>query len=233
MRIYCLYLTSISCGFCMMALEILGPRYLGPVFGSSVDVWAAIISVFILSLSIGYWLGGRIADRAHSNRPLGLMILAAAVFFLLLPTYARPFIDTMPQTVATARWGSLVPGLVLFLPPSLLLGCVSPMLVKLVFVNADHIGRTTGTLYAIGSFGNVVGILVTDYVLLSAFGLNANTIGMGVVLAITGLAHIFIPLRAADTPKSDSEHVADPALAAVEAAHEAHESERRHAEAEA
>ncbi|MDA3959407.1 MAG: fused MFS/spermidine synthase [Planctomycetota bacterium] len=196
MRIYALYLTSVSCGFCMMSLEILGPRYLSPRFGSSVDVWAAIISVFILSLSIGYWLGGRIADKARTNNPLGWIILAASAFFLLLPAYTHGLVEGLGKDVHTARWGSLLAGALLFLPPSLLLGCVSPMLVKLVFIGADQVGRTTGTLYAISAFGNVVGILATDYILLEAFHLNTSTIAMGVVLAITGVLHILITLQA-------------------------------------
>ena len=135
MRVYSLYLTSVVCGFCMMALEIMGGRYLYPRFGSSIDVWAAIISVFILSLSIGYWLGGRIADRANTNLPLAWVIVAAGACYLILPTVARPFIEALPESIYTARWGSLVAGTILFLPPSLLLGCVSPMLVKLVFID--------------------------------------------------------------------------------------------------
>lgn len=190
MRIHLLYLTAVIAGFCMMALEIMGGRYLYPRFGSSIDVWAAIISVFILSLSIGYWLGGRIADRANTNAPLGWIILAAGAYYLLLPTFARPFIEALPSTIYTARWGSLVAATVLFLPPSLLLGCVSPMLVKLVFTAAERVGRTTGTLYAVSACGNVFGILVTDYLLLAAFSLNANTLGMGLVLGLTGLAHV-------------------------------------------
>src|SRR3954470_3985849 len=90
MRLTALYLTSITCGFCMMALEILGGRFIQPVFGSSIDVWAAIISGFILSLSIGYVAGGRVADRSHSNGPLGWVIVLAGVFFLLTPVYGMP-----------------------------------------------------------------------------------------------------------------------------------------------
>lgn len=196
MRAYALYLTAVTCGFCMMSLEILGPRYLSPRFGSSVDVWAAVISVFILSLSIGYWLGGRIADRARTNAVLGWIILAAAAFFLLLPVYTHGLIEAMGHDVHTARWGSLIAGIILYLPPSLLLGCVSPILVKLAFLGADQVGRTTGTLYAISACGNVAGILVTDYIFLEAFHLNHSTLGMGIVLAITGLLHVLIPIEA-------------------------------------
>jgi nitrate/nitrite transporter NarK len=199
MRTYALYLTSISCGFCMMALEIIGGRFLQPDFGSSIDVWAAIISVFILSLSVGYWLGGRIADRSTTNRPLGWIIVLAAVFYFLLPTYARNVSEGLGPDIHAMRSGSLLGALLLFLPPSLLLGCVSPMLVKLVFLGGERVGRTTGTLYAIGSCGNVMGILVADYVFLPLFTLNATVFGMGVVLLATGLTHLALPIRAHDS----------------------------------
>ena len=196
MRIICLYLTSILAGFCMMALEIMGARMMQPVFGSSIDVWAAIITTFILSLSIGYIIGGRIADRAQTNAVLGWILLAAGVCYFLTPWVAIPFMEALPETLKQARWGVLVAALVLFLVPSLLLGMISPILVKLVFVSADRVGRTTGTLYAIGSFGNVVGILVSNYVLLQHVDLNHNIWAMGLVLGMLGVAHIFVVIQA-------------------------------------
>ncbi len=200
MRLMALYFTSIVCGFCMMALEILGGRFIQPAFGSSIDVWAAIISVFILSLSFGYVIGGRIADRISSNAPLGWLITAAGVIFCLMPWYGMPFMEALGEGIKTARWGVLLAALILFLPPSLLLGTISPILVKLVFTNAAHVGRTTGTLYAIGSLGNVMGILVADYLLLVYFSLNANIFSMGVILGALGLAHLAIRLPAATPP---------------------------------
>lgn len=202
MRTYALYLTSITTGFCMMSLELLGGRILAPDFGSGIDVWAAIISVFILSLSIGYWLGGRIADRSTTNRNLGWLIVAAGLYYLLLPTFARPFLEALGPTIHTARGGVLMAAMTLFIVPSLILGCVSPMLVKLVFISGAKVGTTTGTLYAIGSFGNVLGILVTDYVLLVTFNLNNNIYGMGVVLVLVGIAHLAIPISVVDNAKA-------------------------------
>jgi hypothetical protein len=194
-RLTALYLTSIICGFCLMALEILGGRLLFPSFGSSIDVWAAIISVFILSLSVGYVIGGRIADRARTNRALGWTIVAAAACYLLLPTYALRGCDAIFE-VAPGRGGMLAAGLVLFLVPSFLLGSISPMLVKLVFTSADRVGRTTGTLYAVGSVGNVLGVLITDYLLLERVPLNANLQAMGAVLGVVGIAHLLVRVEA-------------------------------------
>ncbi|MCS6971068.1 MAG: fused MFS/spermidine synthase [Planctomycetota bacterium] len=195
MRLAVLYATSIVCGFCLMALEILGARFLYPSFGSSIDVWAAIITVFILSLSIGYVIGGRLADRSTDNQPLGWVILAAGALYLTLPIYALSVAESFGDLLGQYRFGVLVAGLVLFLVPSLLLGMVSPMLVKLAFVSAERVGRTTGTLYAVGSIGNVLGILVTDYVLLEFVPLNANLLWMGAVLAVVGCLHVAWRLR--------------------------------------
>ena len=75
------------------------------------------------------------------------------------------------------------------------------MLVKLVFQTASKVGRTTGTLYAIGSFGNVLGILFTTYFLLLWFPLNGNMIGLGIALCLTGLGHVFIRTEADQHPQ--------------------------------
>ena len=195
MRVAALYTTSIICGFCLMALEILASRLVQPVFGSSVDVWAAIISIFILSLSIGYVIGGRLADRTRTNLALGWMVLISGMFFVLMTIYGLRFNEALPESIQTARYGSLLSSLVLFLPPSLLLGCVSPMLVKLVFVSAERVGRTTGTLYAVGSIGNVFGILVANYIFLPLFPLNPTFIALGAVLMALGLIHLFIRME--------------------------------------
>ncbi len=200
MRLFAIYATSITCGFCLMALEILGARLLYPSFGSSIDVWAAIITVFILSLSIGYVIGGRIADKSSDNRALAWIVLGAGVLYLTLPIYALSASEALGDAMGDLRFGVLVAGLVLFLLPSLLLGMVSPVLVKLAFVSAERVGRTTGTLYAIGSVGNVLGILVTDYVLLEHVPLNANLLWMGCVLVVTGLLHLALRLQATATP---------------------------------
>ncbi len=181
----------------MMALELLGGRMLQPAFGSGIDTWAAIISVFILSLSVGYVVGGWLADRSKTSVPLGWTIVLAGCFYVLLPVYARDFVEALGPGIHTARWGSLLAGLALFLPPSLLLGCVSPLLVTLSLSDVRHVGRTTGLLYAVSCVGNVLGILVTDYVLLWNFSLNASLIGLGIVLGVTGLLLLIRPLAAA------------------------------------
>lgn len=200
MRLIALFATSIVSGFCLMALEIVGARLLYPSFGSSVDVWAAVISVFILSLSVGQLVGGWLADRTRTNLALGWVVVIAGVVFCTLPIYALRVSETLGHEMDGARFGALAGALVLFFAPSVLLGMTLPMMVKLVFTSAHRLGRTIGTLYAIGSVGNVCGILVTDYLLLGHLPLNTNLIGMGGVLLLVGLGHVAYRI---DAPRTD------------------------------
>jgi len=156
--------------------------------------------VFIASLSIGYVIGGRIADKSSDNRALAWIALGAGVLYLTLPIYALSASEALGEGMGQLRFGVLVAGLVLFLLPSLLLGMVSPILVKLAFISAERVGTTTGTLYAVGSIGNVLGILVTDYVLLEHVPLNANLLWMGCILVVTGLLHLAWRLQASGQP---------------------------------
>lgn len=189
------FATSVMCGFCLMALEIVGARVLYPSFGSSIDVWAAVITVFILSLSVGQIAGGWLADRTATNAPLGWVIIAAGAVFCVLPVYMLHASLAVADATGGARSGALFAALALFFAPSVLLGMVLPMAVKLVFVRPERIGRTVGTLYAVGSVGNVAGILVTDYVLLVHLPLNTNLIVLGTSLSVVGVAHLAVRVR--------------------------------------
>jgi hypothetical protein len=135
-------------------------------------------------------------ETSHTNKALGWVILIAGVFYCLIPVYGMAFMEGLGESVHTSRVGVLVAALFLYLGPSLLLGTVSPILVKLVFVGAERVGSTTGTLYAIGSVGNVLGILVSDYVLLAHVSLNTNIIAMGAVLCVLGVLHLLKPIHA-------------------------------------
>jgi hypothetical protein len=178
-----------------MALELVGARMIQPVFGNSVDLWAAVISTFIGALSIGYVIGGQIADRMRTNLAVGVVLALAAVGYLILPLYALPFCQWLPPSVQEARWGALVAACALFLPVSICTGAVSPLLVRLAWVSADRTGRTVGVMYAVGSLGNVAGILVTDYWLLTTWTVGQIVVIMGVALAITGCVHMLWQLR--------------------------------------
>jgi MFS family permease len=186
------YVTSAAAGFSMMGLEILAGPMLEPAFGGGNDVWAGIISVFILSLSVGYVLGGRLVDRWDARRSLGAVLLVAGLYYAILPLFAWEIIDWMVATIPRMRIGALFASMLLFFLPSLLVGMVSPMLVKLSFIGVEALGRTTGVIYAVAAIGNVAGVLICNFLLLELMGVGWALALLGSALVVVGAAHLAV-----------------------------------------
>ena len=112
-------------GFAVMVLEIVGARYLQPWFGGAFYVWTSQIGVVMLALAMGYGIGGRVADRQKRSRGLGVVLIAAGIFILLIPTVAPKVLDaivdrhaaeSLPQIAGVSDNG-LASELVSELPP--------------------------------------------------------------------------------------------------------------------
>ncbi len=170
------------CGAIVMSFEILGSRVLAPNFGSSVFVWGSLISVFLAGLSAGYYLGGRLADLNPSSKKLSLIIIAPGILFLMFPLYNAPISDWIFAKDLGVRLSPLVASTVLFLIPSIFLGIVSPYTAKLMICSLHTSGKTIGTLYALSTFGSIIGTLVTSFYLITLAGVNALIMGQGVLL---------------------------------------------------
>ncbi len=170
------------CGAVVMSFEILGSRVLAPNFGSSVFVWGSLISVFLSGLSAGYYLGGWLADRNPSSRRLSLMILIPGILFLTFPLYSAAIADWIFMKDLGIRVSPLLASVALFLIPSLFLGIVSPYTAKLLICSLHTSGRTIGTLYALSTFGSIVGTVVTSFYLITIAGTNALIGGQGILL---------------------------------------------------
>ncbi|MBF0611127.1 MAG: fused MFS/spermidine synthase [Magnetococcales bacterium] len=159
-----LLFTTLLCGCLVMVIEVLGSRVMGPVFGVSLFVWTSLITVTMVALAIGYRLGGGLVDRYQSPRVLYLLILAAGVCSLVIPWMKEPVLNaSIPLGL---RLGALTAATVLFGPALLLLGCVSPFVVRLAATSMTHLGRTVGDLYALSTLGSVLGTVLTGFFLL-------------------------------------------------------------------
>lgn len=183
------------CGAVVMSFEILGSRVLAPNFGSSVFVWGSLISIFLSGLSAGYYLGGRLADINPSSRKLSLMIMVPGLLFLTFPFYSSPISDWIFMKDLGVRVSPLIASAVLFLVPSLFLGIVSPYTAKLLICSHHTSGKTIGTLYALSTFGSIIGTLVTSFYLITIAGVNALITGQGVLLIISAVPLFFMNLK--------------------------------------
>ncbi|MDA8084617.1 MAG: fused MFS/spermidine synthase [Nitrospiraceae bacterium] len=182
------------CGAIVMSFEILGSRVLAPNFGSSVFVWGSLISVFLSGLSAGYYLGGWLADRNPSSRKLSLMILIPGILFLTFPLYSAAIADWIFTKDLGIRVSPLLASVALFLAPSLFLGIVSPYTAKLMICSLHTSGRTIGTLYALSTFGSIVGTVVTSFYLITIAGTNALIVGQGILLIALSVPLFFMKL---------------------------------------
>ena len=126
------YLIAGWSGFFVMAVELLGGRLLAPTFGSSIYVWGAIITVFMLALSLGYLAGGRYSMRSPSVRRLGTILVVAALTVLPLIAFGDALLDALSVAVPDPRFGSLLGASLLFFVPTFFSGMVSPYAVRLL-----------------------------------------------------------------------------------------------------
>ena len=178
-----------------MSFEILGSRVLAPNFGSSVFVWGSLISVFLAGLSAGYYFGGRLSDINPSSRKLSLIIIAPGLLFLTFPLYSAPISDWIFVQDLGVRSSPLLASAVLFLIPSVFLGIVSPYTAKLMICSLHTSGKTIGTLYALSTFGSILGTLVTSFYLITIAGVNALITVQGFLLIACAIPLFFMNVR--------------------------------------
>ncbi|HPR88246.1 MAG TPA: fused MFS/spermidine synthase [bacterium] len=183
---FILYLVVSVAGAAVLAIEILGTRILAPFYGASLYLWAALICVTLLSLSLGYWLGGRWADAGASLQRLAALPAAAGLWLMLVPLLKRPVLLAL-QSLGL-RAAALLGALLLFAPTLTLLGMVTPYALKLKARQMESLGRTAGFLSALSTVSSVAAALLTGYWLIPAMGLNNLIWGIAWMLILSACA---------------------------------------------
>lgn len=173
-------------GFIIMAIELLGGRILAPYFGSSIYVWGSIITVFMLSLSLGYLAGGRLSINKPRLSLYGTFFLGAAVLLLPLILFGDGIMEWLFLRVEDPRYGSLIVSMLLFFLPTAVMGMIAPYSVRLLVVDSERSGHIAGTLYFISTLGSALGTLATSFYLVLWFEVNQILWTMSVVLALAG-----------------------------------------------
>ncbi|GAC1393039.1 MAG: fused MFS/spermidine synthase [Ktedonobacteraceae bacterium] len=190
-------------GACSLAVEFAASRLLAPYFGTSLFVWANLIGLILLYLTIGYYAGGRIADRYP--RPIVLYGLTAvsALLISLIPVLSRPILTWSQSAFATFSigvfYGSLVAVILLFAIPMILLGCVSPFAIRLCTAQIVRSGRTAGQLYAISTIGSIFGTFFPVFVLIPSLGTYMTFFTTAVALLLVSLVGLITTQRGKGT----------------------------------
>jgi spermidine synthase len=178
-----------SCGAAVMVLEIVGARILAPFLGTSIVVWTGLIGVVMASLAVGYWQGGRLADRRPEARVLARIILLAALCTAATAATKMLLLDFLAGRGLGPRLGVIAAAVLLFAPAAGLLGMVSPFAVRLSLRQAREAGTTAGRLYALSTCGSIVGTFAAGFLLVA-------TLGSTTILCVTAGFLVLVSLAA-------------------------------------
>ncbi len=167
---YFLEIIVFAVGAAVMILELTGSRVLAPYLGTAGSVWAALIGVVLFSLSLGYFWGGKIADKGADYKTLSVIIFLSAVFIGAISFFKDAVLTLTGNYVSDIRLGAVLAASILFGPPSLLLGMVLPCATRLKLKDLQKSGETIGSLYAVSTLGSILGTFLTGFFLFSYLG---------------------------------------------------------------
>jgi spermidine synthase len=183
-------------GACSLAVELSASRLLAPYFGTSLFVWANLIGLILLYLTIGYYVGGRLADRFPRPGVLYFLTTVAAFLIGVIPFIARPILSWSLTSFATYSisvfYGSLVSVIFLFAIPMILLGCVSPFAIRLRIEQVGRSGHTAGQLYAISTAGSILGTFLPVLWLIPTIGTRYTFFVFAVSLLLISIIGLIV-----------------------------------------
>ncbi|MCA9962683.1 MAG: fused MFS/spermidine synthase [Anaerolineales bacterium] len=186
-----LFLTVFVAGMSTLAIEFTTSRMLQTVYGTSNLVWANVIGLVLLFLTLGYFLGGRLADKRPFPPTFYLLVTwagFASVFFLLLTSV---ILKTAAAAMAAINVGALVSSLVAVVValavPITLLGCISPFAIRLAVTDVAEAGRVSGRIYAISTWGSLLGTYLPVLVVIPTAGSRLTAVIFGGLLLVIGL----------------------------------------------
>lgn len=179
-----LYCTVFLTGAAVMVIELLGTRLIAPFYGASLYVWTSVISVTLIALALGYFIGGHWADRARKTG-LALIIAVSGLLTLVIPWLTGPIL--LATDPLGLRMGTFVSTLVLFSPSLVMLGMIGPFAVKLATSSLEGVGTSAGSIYAVSTVGSVIGTLFLGFYLFPQVGSREIFIGLGIALFVLAL----------------------------------------------
>ncbi|MDH3311826.1 MAG: fused MFS/spermidine synthase [Nitrosopumilus sp.] len=186
-RMWKLRIITFTAGAVVMGLEIITSRILTPVFGSTIYTWGSLIGVVLSGLSLGYFLGGKVADDHPKLEKICGIIFSVGLFIVGIPFFASPVVDFIITVLPGTQYTPLVATFLLLMLPSVLLGFVSPYAIKLGTNTLQRVGNISGNLYAIATIGSIFGTFLTVFVLIPNIAVNQIIFGLGIALIASSL----------------------------------------------
>ncbi len=179
-------------GFVTLGFEMVTSRILTPLFGSGIYTWATIISISIGGLMAGYFLGGMLADRFPGFGFAATIKFIAAAYLLFVYFMSQGGLEAIIDGFTNEYAALFFSGFVVCFPPLVVLGMYSPLSVRLLLKLPSDAGKISGGLFAISSFGNIVGIIVVTFFFIPTMGTRTITAGFAVFLLASGFYSLVV-----------------------------------------
>ncbi len=186
MKYFLIVLVFVS-GMSSLAIKMCASRFLAAYFGTSIYVWTAIISLILLSLTIGYFFGGKLADHYPHERALCAITAAAALSMSLIPFVAQGILPWSTTIFQQFLLTAFLDAILLFAIPVALLGCVSPFAIRLITHKIARSGRVSGSFYAISTIGSIIGVFLQVLWLIPAYGVQRTMLIFAALLFAASL----------------------------------------------
>ena len=186
MKKYILEITVFICGAIGMILELIAARVLSPYVGSSNLIWTTIIGIMLTSMSLGYWIGGKKADKNPNKDSLSDFILLGAITASLIPLFETIVVKQLSNISDNLVLVAMASATIVFGIPSFVLATVSPFAVKLVDKEYINVGEVSGRISSLSTIGSIVGTFLGGFFLIPTFG--TRTIIFGVVIVLLMLS---------------------------------------------
>jgi predicted membrane-bound spermidine synthase len=182
-------------GLTSLGIEMAASRLLGNIFGSSNLVWASIIGLILIYLTVGYFLGGQWADRRPDPALFCQILLWAGFASVMIPVVAQPILrfaaDAFDQLQIGILAGSFVSVMILMLIPMILLGTASPFAIRLSVDDPKTAGKVSGRIYAISTLGSFIGTFLPSIILIPLIGTYRTFVVFGLVLLLVAWVSLF------------------------------------------
>ncbi len=187
-------------GLTSLGIEFAASRLLAPFFGQSLFIWGILIGLILIYLTIGYYAGGRLADRRPEARLLYKLTAAASITTALIPIISRPILSVAQSGFAQLSvglvLGSLASVVVLFAVPVILLGMVSPFVIRLRIEKLATAGNAAGAVYALSTLGSILGTFLPVFWLIPTFGTRPTIIVLAFLIGSISAAGLWAPAPA-------------------------------------
>ena len=184
---YKLEIVVFICGAMGMVLELVAARVLSPYVGSSNLIWTSIIGIMLTFMSLGYLIGGKVADRKQDIKDLSEFICITAIAISLIPILETIFVNQLINIIDARIVVAIISAVILFGIPSFMLATASPIAVKLKNNELQEVGKVSGKISSLSTIGSIFGTFFAGFVLIPNIGVSNIILSSSIILFILSI----------------------------------------------